>query len=129
MKHDIYTKFGTCWNAADFAPFESKLKKDCTYVSYDYFYKLKGRARLTEFFNGQAKENLNKSGGEKIDIHRGYYQKTNSVLKTIKECCIMVRRQDLATVNILAINKRLGKVSSIVGMDPEEVKSIRDIKI
>ena len=129
MKHDIYTKFGTCWNAADFAPFEKKLGKDCTYVSYDYFYKLKGRTRLTEFLTEQAKENSGKNGEGKIDIHRGYYQKTNSLLKTIKECCIMVRRQDLKTVNIIVLNKRLGRVSSIVGLNPEEVKSIRDIKI
>lgn len=129
MKHDIYTKFGTCWNAADFAPLAEKLKKDCTYVSYDYFYKLKGRGRLTEFFNGQAKENLKKDDEEKIDMHRGYYQKTNSLLKTIKECCIMVRRQDLTAVNIIVFSKRFGKVSSVVGMDPKEVKSIRDIKI
>lgn len=129
MKHDIYTKFGMCWNAADFSPLSKKMRKDCTYDSFDYFYKLKGRERLTEFFNEKAQANTEKSGDDKIDMHRGYYQKTNTLLKTIKECCIMVRRQDLSAVSIIVFGKRFGKISSISGLDPAEVRTIRDIKI
>lgn len=129
MKRDVYTKFGTCWNAADFSSFSKKLLKECTYDSFDYFYKLKGSARITKFFNEQAKSNLIKNDDEKIDIHRGYFQKTNSVLKTIKECCIMVKCKDLKTVRVYVFGKRFGKITSITGLDPDKIKSIRDIKI
>ena len=129
MKHDVYTKFGICWNSADFSKFSKKLAKDCTYDSFDYFYKLKGRERLAEFFGDAAKANTEKGDEEIIDVHRGFFQRTNTLLKTIKECCIMVRRHDLKTTNILVFNKKLGKISSITGFNPDEVKSIRDIKI
>jgi hypothetical protein len=128
MKHDIYEKFGKCWNIADFSSFSKKLLRDCTYDSFDYFYKLKGRQRLMEYFNETAAQNKTLDENERIYVHKGYCQKTDSMLKTIKECCIMVRQSDLKTTKILVFNKRFGKVSTIVGMDPGQVKSIRDIK-
>lgn len=129
MKNDIYTKFGECWNKGDFSSFSKKFLKDCTYQSFDYFYKLKGRARLTEYFTEQSKKNISKHEDDKIDVYKGYCQKTTSVLKTIKECCIIVRRSDLKTLRILMLNTRFGKVTSIMGLNPDEIKSIRDTRI
>lgn len=129
MKRDIYTKFGECWNEADFSPFSKKLLKDCTYTSFDFFYKLKGRGRLIEYLNEQAKKNKNMGDSDRLDIHRGYYQKTNTMLKSINECCIMVKGSELKTVSIITFSKKFGKISAITGINPEEVKSIRDIKI
>jgi hypothetical protein len=129
MKHDLYEKFGECWNMADFSSFSKKLLRDCTYDSFDYFYKLKGRQRLLDFFDQSAKDNQLLGDEDRIYVHRGYCQKTGTMLKTIRECCIMVRQSDLKTTKILVFNKKLGKISTIVGMDPEQVKSIRDVKI
>jgi hypothetical protein len=129
MKNDIHAKFGMCWNEVDFSSFSNKFLKDCTYDSFDYFYKLKGRQRLTEYFTNQANQNAAKPDDEIIDIYKGYCQKTTSVLKTIKECCIMVRRSDLKTIRILMLNTRFGKVTSVQGLNPEKIKSIRNTKI
>ncbi len=129
MKHDIYTKFGNCWASGDFSPFSKKLLKECTYTSFDYFYKIKGRERLEEFFNSQAELNLKNNEVEKTYIYKGFYQKTDTVLKSIKECCLVVRQSDLKTMKILTFAKRFGKISSIQGLDPEKVKSIRERKI
>lgn len=129
MKHDICWRFGLCWNEADFSSFSNKLINECTYTSFDFFYKLKGRDKLVEHITKEATANLASSDYDKINIHKGYYQKTSTLLKTIKECCIMVRNGDMKTMRILSINKRFGRVTSIVGYSPDEIKSIRDIKI
>lgn len=129
MKHDLYWRFGVCWNDANFSPFSKKTITDITYTSYDYFYKLKGKERLFDFFTKESIANKEKNDYDKIDMHRGYCQKTNSILKSIKECCIMVRRGDMKSVRIVVFTKRFGKITSIAGLNPEEIKSIRDIKI
>ena len=77
----------------------------------------------------EAKKNLGEPKENILDAYRGFYQKTNFMLKTIKECCIMVRRCDLKSIRIIVIGKRFGKISSVTGIDPSEVKSIRDTKI
>ncbi len=129
MKHDIYNRFGLCWNRADFSSFSKKLLKECTYTSFDYFYKLKGKDRVIKFLNDLSADNLNKNVNDRIAIHRGYYQNPNSMLKTIKECCIMVRSSDLKTVSVITFTKRIGKITSVSGLNPDEIKSIRDIRI
>ena len=129
MKRDTYQKFAECWNLADFSSFSNKLLKDCTYSSFDYFYKLKGKERVIELLESEAAKNHSNKSSEKINIHKGYYQKSNSMLKSIKECCIMVRQSDLKTTRILIFNKRFCKVASISGLDPSIDKSIRDKKL
>ncbi len=129
MKNDLYTKFGYCWNNGDFSSFSKKLLKECTYNSFDYFYKLKGRDKLTEFLKEQAASSHSAKSSETAYAYTGYYQKTDTALKTIKECCLIVRQSDLKTLKILTFAKRFGKIASIQGLDPDKVKSIRERKI
>lgn len=129
MKKDYYKIFGKCYKNCDFSSFSRIITKDCTYQSFDYLYILKGKERVIEGMTQIANQNVSENEDICVDVYKGYYLKMIFILKTIKECCIITRRDDNKNIRLIYFNKRWGKISAIMGVDPQKLKIIRANKI
>jgi hypothetical protein len=124
MKHDIYSIFCDCYKNADFAELMKTTHKDCTYQSYDFLYVLKGRDNVINTLKKQAQENISAKACDKTDINLGFYQKTQFLFKTLKDCVIITRHSDKYDIRVLCFGIRWGKIVNITGIDPRKHKHI-----
>ncbi len=129
MKTDLYNTFGICYNRADFSALINIMHKDCIYQSFDFLYILKGKQNIIESLNLRAKQNLAAENINKKYIYKGFYIKQLFILKTLKNCCIITREFDKKALRIIYFNKKWGKISHIIGINPEKHKYVRAEKI
>lgn len=129
MNTDIYIIFGQCFNTGNYSSIANKLYKDCIYQSFDFLYILKGKEHVLKTLKNQADDNKSAKECDKIDIYSGFYQKSQFMFKTLKNCCIMTRRFDKKDIRILYFNYRWGKIISISGINPIKTKHVRVKKI
>lgn len=122
MKRSCYELFGMCYNNGDFSPLSSMIHKDCIYQSYDFLYILKGKENVLKSLDLSAKENKLADSDDRLDIYTGFYQKKRFVVNSIKECCILTKSSDRQDVRVIYLYKKWGKISHIIGIDPNKVK-------
>jgi transcriptional regulator len=122
MKRNCYELFGMCYNNGDFSPLSSMMHKDCIYQSYDFLYILKGKDNVLKSLEQRAKENIDANDDTRLEIYKGFYQKKRLTINSIKDCCILAKKSDRQDVRIIYINKKWGKISHIIVIDPNKVK-------
>jgi hypothetical protein len=111
-----------CYNNGDFSPLSKMMHKDCTYQSYDFLYILKGKDNVLKSLEQKSKENLDADDDTRLEVYKGFYLKKRIAVNSIKNCCILAKKCDRQDVRIIYIRKKWGKISHIIGIDPNEVK-------
>ncbi|MCK5129750.1 MAG: hypothetical protein KAQ68_07850 [Clostridiales bacterium] len=129
MKYELYKQFGLCYNHGDFSSLIAKLHTDCIYQSFDFLYVLNGNKKVIEELEKQSRYKQTVNDNEKLDIYTGYYPKQIFLLKTIKECCIIVKRGDKKSIRIITFTKKWGKVTHIIGLDPSTTKHVKCVRV
>ena len=129
MKSKFYKQFGLCYNNGDFKLLSSMMHKDCMYKSFDFLYVLKGKDKVLQEIENQSKKNLECDDENCADAYMGYYSKSFLWLKTITECLVIASRDDKKSMKILSFNIKRGKISCIMGHNPDKLEHIRGKKI